>query len=99
MADAAEFFKDNLRRLDLVCHVGDSGYGIILPSTGANVIIVSQRLIQKITQWMTERYAANSPIRVEIGHGSFPEDGRTMKEIFKVAALKPLDIGADSRAA
>lgn len=99
MADAAEFFRENLRRLDLVCHVGETGFGIILPSTGQNVTLVRERLIQKVTTWMSARYAANSPIRVEIGHGCFPEDGRTSKEIYAKTAVKPLDIPTQTRVA
>jgi RNA polymerase sigma-B factor len=98
LADAAEFFRDNLRRLDLVCRWGVTGFGIILPSTGHNVTVVRNRLVDKISEWMSVRYAANSPVRVEIGHGVFPENGKTSKELFDYAALKPLEPG-ESRAA
>lgn len=94
LADAAEFFRENLRRLDLVCRYGDTGFGIILPSTGQNVTIVRERLLSKVSQWMSDRYATNSPVRVEIGHGVFPDSGRSSKELFKSLAPKPLDAAA-----
>jgi RNA polymerase sigma-B factor len=86
LADAAEFFRSNLRRLDLVCRLGETGFGIILPSTGQNVTLVRQRLYDRVADWMSQRYATNSPVRVEIGHGVFPEHGRTSKELFTRAS-------------
>ena len=94
LSDAADFFKDNLRRLDLVCRYGDSGFGIILPSTGQTVSTVRQRLLDKVSRWMIDRYASSSPVRVEIGHGSYPDNGRNSKELFKSLVTKPLDQAA-----
>lgn len=94
LSDAAEFFRDNLRRLDLVCRLGDTGFGIILPSTGQNVVNVHHRLVERIGKWMSARYASNSPVRIEMGWGIFPENGRTTRELFKHAAPKPLEARA-----
>jgi len=94
LSDAADFFKDNLRRLDLVCRYGESGFGIILPSTGQAVTVVRDRLLNKVSQWMNDRYASSSPVRVEIGHGSYPDDGRNSKELFKTLIPRPLDKAA-----
>lgn len=93
LADAAEFFRENLRRLDLVCRLGSSGFGIILPSTGQDVETVRQRLVRKVSKWMTARYTANSPVRVEIGHAIFPEHGKTTRELFDSATPVPLELG------
>lgn len=91
LTDAAEFFKEHLRRLDLVCRFSETGFGIILPSTGQNVNLVRQRLLQKVNTWMSARYSQNSPIRVEIGHGCFPEDGRNSRDLLAAAEMKPMD--------
>jgi RNA polymerase sigma-B factor len=48
LSDAADFFKETVRRLDIVARHGDSGFAIILPETGHNVALVRRRLIDKI---------------------------------------------------
>jgi len=91
MADAAEFCRNNLRRLDLVCKVGESGFGIILPSTGQTIGPVRERLVEKVAGWMSARQSANSPVRVEIGFSALPTNGKTSKDL--MAAAKPMPFG------
>lgn len=98
LSDAAGFFRDNLRRLDLVCRYGPNGFGIILPSTGQNIAVVRERLVAKVSRWISVRYASNSPVKVEIGHSSFPENGRSSKELCDYAAPRLL-APAEARAA
>ena len=38
MADAAEFCKDLIRRLDITCCYGKDGFRIILPTTGGDCL-------------------------------------------------------------
>lgn len=85
LADAAEFFKANVRRLDVVCRYGRDGFGIILPATGANVAIVRQRLITKVNQWIAQSFSQASNLRVRIGHAAFPEDGRSGQDLIRAA--------------
>jgi RNA polymerase sigma-B factor len=91
MADAAEFCRDNLRRLDLVCKSGDSGFGIILPSTGQTIGPIRERLVDKVANWMSARQSANSPVRVEVGFSASPTDGKTSKDLLDAASPRPLD--------
>jgi RNA polymerase sigma-B factor len=91
MADAAEFFKSNVRRLDVVAHNGVSGFGVILPSTGSNVLLVRKRLIAKIASWLNTRVAATAGIKVHLGHSCSPEMGRTAQELIAAALLHPAD--------
>jgi RNA polymerase sigma-B factor len=88
MTDAAEFFKDQVRRLDIVCRYGESGYGIILPTTGHNVSVVRQRLVQRVTSWITARNGQNGPISVDIGHAACPDNGKTVVELLTEAQPK-----------
>ena len=90
MADAAEFFKSNVRRLDIVARFGESAFGIILPSTGHGVALVRQRLLYRIATWMTSRFSQNSPIEVEIGQAAYPDDGRTPADVLMAAAFRPV---------
>lgn len=91
IADAAEFLKENVRRVDVVARVGETGYGVVLPVTGPNVALVKERLVQKIADWMSGRLAQNGPIGVELGQSMYPADAKTAKTLLKKAALKPLD--------
>ncbi len=91
MADAAEFFKGNVRRLDVVARHGKTGFGIILPSTGHNVGLVRTRLLSKIANWLAQRVAATAGIVVELGDACAPEHARNAAELLKAAKLKPVE--------
>ncbi len=92
MADAAEFLRDTVRRLDLVCRFGESGFVVILPSAGNNVGMIQRRLVSKISGWIDQKWTANSPVRVSIGHRSFPEHGRNGKELLEGLVLAAIDL-------
>lgn len=98
MADAAEFFKSNVRRLDVVAHFGKTGFGVILPSTGNNVALVKSRLLAKIDAWLSNRVAATSGIQVFIGDACSPEQGRNAAELIDSAVLKPAAISSMAKA-
>lgn len=85
LADVADFLKEQVRRLDIVCRCGASTFGIILPATGTNALIVRQRLTQKIEAWMSDRLAQAGQVRIEVLHASYPEDGSSIDELVKVA--------------
>jgi RNA polymerase sigma-B factor len=89
LSDAAEFFRDNVRRLDIVARFGETGFGIILPSTGHGVALVRQRLLYRIGTWMASRFSQNSPITVEIGQAAFPDDARSPQDLLEAAYLRP----------
>lgn len=92
MADAAEFLRDAVRRLDLVCRFGESGFIVILPSAGNNVGMIQRRLVGKITTWMASKCTRNSPVTVEVGNRAFPDDGRNGKELLEGLALSPIEL-------
>ena len=89
MADAAEFFRSNVRRLDVVARYGKTGFGMILPSTGHNVALVRQRLLNKISSWLANRVAATAGIAVDIGEACAPHQGRNGSELIAGAILRP----------
>lgn len=90
MSDAAEFFRSSVRRLDLVCRVGEAGYGMILPGVGDHIVHVRDRLIRKLTAWISARYAQGSPIRVCVGNALFPDSSGTVRELVQQIELEPL---------
>lgn len=90
MSDAAEFIRDSVRRLDLVCRFEETSFGVILPSSGNNVPMIQKRLVGKIVDWVSQRYARNSPVRVEIGHAAFPESGKSAKKLLAAVKMEPI---------
>jgi RNA polymerase sigma-B factor len=82
-ADATEFFRQNLRRLDVVALLGTNGFGIILPS-GAHVDMIKDRLLEKAAEWVASRFVG-SAIGVEVGHACMPEHGKSASSLFKHA--------------
>jgi RNA polymerase sigma-B factor len=88
LTDAASFLKDNVRRLDVVARFGPNGFGVILPTTGANVAIVKQRIFNRAQQWALSRFGGGT-VEFEIGEASSPEDGKTAKQLLEHAEPKP----------
>lgn len=90
MADAADFIRDCVRRLDLVCRFEDTSFGVILPSSGNNAAMIQRRLVGKIVAWVNQRYAQNTPVRVSIGHAAFPEAGRSAKHLLGAVKMEQI---------
>lgn len=88
--DAADVLKSNVRRLDVVCRWGDSGFGVLIPFTGLHAALIRERIIRKAEKWMETRFASNSPVRVLVGHSGFPESGHSAAELLKLATPKPV---------
>ena len=91
LADAAEFFRDNLRRLDVVARYGETGFGILLPLTATNVDLVRERLLQRISDWTRSRLGPTGGIRVELGQACSPVDGRNSSQLLKAAIMVPAE--------
>jgi len=81
--DATAFFKENLRRLDVVAILGETGFGIILPA-GAHVETIRQRLVKRAQEWVASRFVGSS-ISIELGHATMPGEGRTANELLESA--------------
>src|SRR5687768_7662399 len=83
--DAADVLKSNVRRLDVVCRVGESSFGVLIPFTGVHAGLIRERIIRKAEDWMQTRFASNSPVSVKVGHSGYPECGRTAAQLLKKA--------------
>jgi RNA polymerase sigma-B factor len=97
LCDAAEFFRDNVRRLDVVARYGTTGFAIILPSGGKNIQIVKDRLHERLMDWVSGRYGSTGAIQTLIGEAISPVDGRCGNELTQRA--HSLMIGSDQIAA
>lgn len=84
--DAADILKASVRRLDVVCRFGESGFGVLIPFTGVHAGLIRERLVKKAQDWMETRFANNCPVRVNVGHASFPECGATSQDLLEAAS-------------
>jgi RNA polymerase sigma-B factor len=91
LADASEFFKDNVRRLDVVARYGESGFGIVLPYGARNVAVVHQRLLAKTKAWTLGRLGPNGAVNIEVGQACSPADGKSAEALLKSAVLRPAE--------
>lgn len=96
LASAAEFLNDSVRRLDVVCRYGESGYAIILPATGVHAAMVEERLVKKLEKWMSGRLPVQNTISLFVGGASFPSASQTAKGLIESAtkAMRELDDAA-----
>ena len=85
LADAADFFKENIRRLDVVARYGDHGFAIILPSGGKNVQLVKERLFNSLQDWVSGRYGTTGAVQILVGNSVSPEHGKTSQEVISKA--------------
>ncbi len=90
LTDAAEFLKSNVRRLDIVAHRGDSGFGVILPFAGSNVCIVRNRVQARMEQWVPTKSSAFSRMSVRFGEAFAPDAGRSAASLIAQAS-KPAE--------
>ncbi|MBV6458071.1 MAG: RNA polymerase sigma factor FliA [Fimbriimonadaceae bacterium] len=95
LLDVADFLKDNVRRLDIVCRWGATGFGIILPATGPNVEVLEDRIRSRFEAWLGSRTTPSGPIRARTGSTFAPDFGRTVEELIEKA--NPLPVAVDFR--
>lgn len=82
LADAADFCRDQIRRLDIPCVVGNQGFGIILPMTGPTASVVQARLTTKFKQWLTHRRGPmGSVIEARCGYSYLSDKCKTAKQL------------------
>ncbi len=98
LIDVADFLKNSVRALDIVCRHGSSGFGVILPGTGPNANAAAARLRKKVDQWLVTRMSGAGGVTLQFGHASAPDDGRSGADLIK-AALNRLGDSDQSAAA
>lgn len=89
LSDATTFVRDNVRRLDLVCRFGETGFGIILPATGKTAVVAKDRLVNRLGEWLATRFVTDGAVRAELGHGSYPEEAPTARALLALATTRP----------
>lgn len=99
MADAAEFCKDLIRRLDITCCYGKDGFGIILPTTGATAAVVLARLQSKFGPWLVQRRGPTGSVGVQCGYAFIEDIPKTWQELLSEAEAMLITSGSESEAA
>jgi len=96
LADASDFFRENLRRLDVVARYGDHGFAIILPSGGKNVTLVKDRLFTSLKDWVSGRYGTTGAVQILVGNAMSPDNGKSSPQVlgFAEASLSVPDLKA-----
>jgi len=89
LADAGAFLKGSVRRLDVVCRCGETGFAVLLPATGATVSILKDRLSASLTQWLGERHAPSGPVTAHIGCAVLPDECAGADELRERARPAP----------
>lgn len=88
LADAADFLKRNVRRLDVVARDGATGFAIMLPFTGGTVETVRDRIVKAAAAFTPGRMGPRGTIVVRAGKASIPESGRWARDLY--AAAEPV---------
>lgn len=92
LSEAGQFLRDTVRRLDVVCRRGETGFAVILPATGIHASIVQKRLVDRLNSWMKQRFAATSTVFAEVGQASFPADSKTTIGLIEAATNRMHDV-------
>lgn len=90
-ADASEYLRTNVRRLDIVARYGKDGFGVILPSIGQSVELVRDRLLKKLDDWIHQRYGKQGSAFAEVGTAMAPIHGRNASELLAAVKLERRD--------
>ena len=86
LADAADFCREQIRRLDVPCVVGNQGFAIILPMTGPTASVLQARLMAKLKPWLTHRRGPmGAMIEVRCGYSYLSEKCKTAKHLVSQA--------------
>jgi len=83
IADAADFLKETVRRLDVVSRFGDTGFAVILPSTNISAEVVLQRLLAKMENWLENRRGPAGKISVVAKTATVPAQGTRPEQVIK----------------
>jgi diguanylate cyclase (GGDEF)-like protein len=86
LKDLARRTKDSVREVDVVCRYGGEEFAVILPQTRkADAQMIGERIRRSVesADFVSEFKDARVKITVSLGIASFPENGRTVKELIE----------------
>jgi diguanylate cyclase (GGDEF)-like protein len=86
LKDLARRTRDSVREVDVVCRYGGEEFAVILPQTRkADAQMIGERIRRSVesADFVSEFKDARVKITVSLGIASFPENGRTVKELIE----------------
>lgn len=88
LSDCGQFLKETVRRLDVVCRYGETGFAIILAGTSLSAELVSQRLGDRFQAWLSARRAPSGPIQLLLASATYEEGCNSVAQL--IAATTPV---------
>ena len=86
LRDLARRTKESVREVDVVCRYGGEEFAVILPQTKKeDAQMIGERIRHRVesTQFVSETQGSGVNITVSLGVASFPENGKTSKELIE----------------
>lgn len=82
LAALARLLRANVRSIDLVARLRGSRFGLLLPHTGRESVVLADRIVRTVEARLS---IAGEPATVSIGLASFPTHGRSPEALLEVA--------------
>jgi diguanylate cyclase (GGDEF)-like protein len=86
LKDLAERTRESVREVDVVCRYGGEEFAVILPQTKkTDAQMIGERIRRRVesADFVSETKDSGAKITVSLGVASFPENGRTSKELIE----------------
>jgi len=84
----ARLLRTNCRSIDLVARISGARFGLLLPHTGREASVLSDRICRTVANRLPER---GGTVTVSTGFAVFPTNGRTTEELFSAAGKALLE--------
>jgi len=92
----ASVLKANVRQGDVICRYGGEEFAILLPGIDKDgSTIIAEKLRSVVERGLSKRINVNKDVTITAGVATYPEDGKTVKEIIAMAD-KFLYLGKES---
>ncbi len=83
LVELARLLRTNCRSIDLVARMSGTRFGLLLPHTGREAAVLSERICHMVA---TRLSFSRTPITVSSGFAVFPANGRNTEELLSAAA-------------
>ncbi|MBN1459140.1 MAG: sigma-70 family RNA polymerase sigma factor [Armatimonadetes bacterium] len=83
LIDLARLLRTNCRSIDLVARLSGERFGLLLPHTGREASVLSERICRTAAAKLTSE---QEPVSVSSGFAVFPANGRSTDELLAAAA-------------
>jgi diguanylate cyclase (GGDEF)-like protein len=82
LVDIARLLRTNCRTIDLVARVSGARFGMLLPHTGREASVLTERICRMVAARLS---TADDPLTVSTGFAVFPTNGHTTDDLLTAA--------------